>query len=153
MRCHWEGQSHGHCDWGHLERCQREGLSHGHCDYGHLVRCQWKGLSQSICNKGHLQKCHGEALSHDYYDWIHLVRLVILCLRQVVIASVFSGRDRDGRGCATCTVVPCQLLVWWPQNTCAKLYIKSRLSADTTVKASCDRCLNWRSQMSSLYAE
>ena len=34
----------------------------------------------------------------------------VLAIHSSEIVS-FSARDSDGRGCATCTVVPCQLLV------------------------------------------
>ena len=43
------------------------------------------------------------------------------------------------------TVVPCQLLknILIATKTRAKLCMKSRLSADTTVNASIGKCLNW----------
>lgn len=42
-----------------------------------------------------------------------------------------------GWSCTTCTVVPCQLDCCFPQYTLAWLWTKSKLSADTSVKASC----------------
>ena len=34
---------------------------------------------------------------------------------QIAGETTVSGSDSDGSGCAACTVVLCQLLVWWPQ--------------------------------------
>ena len=69
----------------------------------------------------------------DLELWYHLeYSLVMLALLGHLWCMLMTQCDQYV-GWTACTVVPCQLLVWLPQNTCVYRCRKSVLSAETIV--------------------